>query len=204
MALISPTQPSHRVADPVFDSKAAHLTETLPRNDAFFFGVRVTLYQFCQFLSDSHFGTALRESQYIFPIIESIHVLGLAASVGAIVLLDLRLTGLGIRSATPGQIMSQLKPWYLTGFAAMFVSGVLLFWAEAEKCYRSPTFRWKLLFLLLAGVNALWYERKYVPKMHAWSRTSLLPAGARLIGWFSLTCWTLVIGFGRWTAYGLR
>ena len=58
----------------------------------------MTLYDFCVLLSDSNFGTSLRESQLMFPVIEGIHVLGLAASVGAIVLLDLRLTGLGIRS----------------------------------------------------------------------------------------------------------
>ena len=45
----------------------------------------------------------------------------------------------------------------------MFSSGALLFWSEAEKCYRSPTFRIKLMFLALAGLNALFFEIKYVP-----------------------------------------
>jgi uncharacterized membrane protein YedE/YeeE len=164
----------------------------------------MSLYEFCQFLSDSQFGTALRESQYVFPIVEGLHVLGLGASVGAIVLLDLRLTGLGIRSATPSQIMRQLKPWYMTGFAIMFTTGIMLFWAEAEKCYRSPTFRWKIFFLILAGINAAYYEIKYVPKMDAWDERSRLPSGAKMVGWCSLICWTLVVGFGRWTAYGLK
>ena len=140
----------------------------------------MSLYEFCVWLYDSNFGTSLRESQLMFPIVEGIHVLGLAASVGAIVLLDLRLTGLGIRSATPAQIMRQLKPWYLSGFAVMFVTGILLFWAEAEKCYRSPTFRWKLVFLVLAGINAAYYEIKYVPKMDSWDKQSALPSGAKL------------------------
>ena len=164
----------------------------------------MSLYEFCVWLYDSNFGTSLRESQLMFPIIEGIHVLGLAASVGAIVLLDLRLTGLGIRSATPAQIMRQLKPWYLSGFVVMFITGILLFWAEAEKCYRSPTFRWKLVFLVLAGINAAYYEIKYVPKMDSWDKQSALPSGAKLVGWCSLICWTLVVGFGRWTAYGLK
>ncbi|MEQ1947827.1 MAG: DUF6644 family protein [Bryobacteraceae bacterium] len=164
----------------------------------------MSLYEFCVMLYDSNFGTSLRESQLMFPIVEGIHVLGLAASVGAIVLLDLRLTGLGIRSATPSQIMRQLKPWYITGFAVMFITGILLFWAEAEKCYRSPTFRWKLVFLVLAGINAAYYEVKYVPKMDSWNGQAALPSGAKLVGWCSLIFWTLVVGFGRWTAYGLK
>jgi hypothetical protein len=164
----------------------------------------MSLYAICQVLQDSQIGTAIRESQVVFPVIESIHVLGLAVSVGAIVLLDLRLTGLGMLQVMPGQFMRRLKPWYMSGFAIMAISGSLLFWCEAEKLYRSSTFRWKLFFLLLAGLNALYYEIKFVPKMDGWEEKSGLPQGAKLAGWFSLISWAAVIGFGRWTAYGLR
>jgi len=164
----------------------------------------MSLYEICQTIQDSHIGTAIRESEIVFPVIESIHVLGLAVSAGAIVLLDLRLTGLGMQYSTPGQIMRRLKPWYLTGFAIMMLTGALLFWAEAEKLYRSPTFRWKLIFLLVAGLNALYYEVKFVPKMDRWDGKSGLPSGARVVGWCSLISWAAVIGFGRWTAYGLK
>src|ERR1700679_1150962 len=128
----------------------------------------MSLYQICQLIQDSEIGTAIRESQIVFPVVESIHVLGLAISAGAFVLLDLCLTGLGMAQVIAGQIMNRLKPWYMTGFAIMVVSGGLLFWSEAEKLYRSPTFRWKLFFLILAAVNAAYYEFKYVPKMDGW------------------------------------
>jgi hypothetical protein len=97
-----------------------------------------------------------------------------------------------------------LKPWYTAGFAIMMITGGLLFWAEAEKLYRSPTFRWKLAFLVLAGLNAAYYEVKYVPKMHGWDSKDNLPSGAKAAGWCSLISWAAVIGFGRWTAYGLK
>jgi hypothetical protein len=164
----------------------------------------MSLYEICQFIQDSEIGTAIRESQIVFPVIESIHVIGLAVSAGAIVLLDLRLTGLGMGRVMPAQIMRRLKSWYLTGFAIMMLTGALLFWAEAEKLYRSPTFRWKLVFLVIAGLNAAYYEFKYVPKMDAWDGKSELPGGAKLAGWCSLISWAAVIGFGRWTAYGLK
>ncbi len=164
----------------------------------------MSLYEICQFIQDSQIGTAIRESQIVFPVVESIHVLGLAVSAGAIVLLDLRLTGLGMPQVTPGQLMNRLKPWYMTGFAVMMITGGLLFWSEAEKLYRSPTFRWKLFFLILAGLNALYYEVKFVPKMDGWTEKSALPQGAKIAGWCSLISWAAVIGFGRWTAYGLR
>ena len=78
--------------------------------------------------------------------------------------------------------MHKLKRWYLAGFAAMFASGALLFWSEAEKCYRSPTFRIKLIFLALAGLNALFFEIKYVPTMKNWEATGVTPSGARAGG----------------------
>jgi len=164
----------------------------------------ISIYQICQFIEDSQIGTAIRESQIVFPVIESFHVLGLAVSTGTIVLLDLRLTGLGMRRVLPAQLMHRLKAWYLTGFALMMITGALLFWAEAEKLYRSPTFRWKLVFLVIAGLNAAYYEFKYVPKMDHWDGKTALPSGAKLAGWCSLISWAAVIGFGRWTAYGLK
>jgi hypothetical protein len=164
----------------------------------------MSLYEICQFIQDSQIGTAIRESQIVFPVIESFHVLGLAVSAGAIVLLDLRLTGLGMAHVMPAQIMRRLKSWYMTGFGIMILTGGLLFWAEAEKLYRSPTFRWKLIFLVIAGLNAAYYEVKYVPTMDTWDGKSTLPSGAKLAGWCSLVSWAAVIGFGRWTAYGLK
>lgn len=164
----------------------------------------MALYEICQFIQESKIGSAIRESEIVFPIIESLHVLGLAVSVGAIVLLDLRLTGLGMGRVMPSQIMRRLKPWYMTGFATMIVTGALLTWAEAEKLYRSPTFRWKLIFLIIAGLNAAYYEVKYVPSMDSWDGKTELPTGAKMAGWCSLISWAAVIGFGRWTAYGLK
>jgi hypothetical protein len=164
----------------------------------------MTLFDLCQAIQDSSIGTSIRESQWTFPIIETVHVLGLAVSAGLIMMLDLRLIGAGMRRSSAEQIMTRLKPWYITGFAAMIVSGALLFWSEAAKLYHSPTFRWKLVFLVLAGLNALFFEIKYKPVMVAWEKDTAMPTGAKLVGWISLISWLGVIGFGRWTAYGLK
>ena len=164
----------------------------------------MTLLELCQALQDTAIGTSIRESIWTFPIIETVHVIGLAVSVGIIMMLDLRLIGAGVRSARPSEIMDQLKPWYLGGFMTMMASGVLLFWSEAAKCYGSVTFRWKILFLVLAGLNAAFYEVKYKPQLEKIASTGQTPGGAKLVGWCSLVCWLAVIGFGRWTAYGMK
>ena len=163
----------------------------------------MSLLSICQAIQDSEIGTSIRESIWVFPIIETIHVLGVANSVGLILMLDLRLTGLGMKSVPAAQLMHRLKGWYLTGFAIMMVSGALLFWSEAAKLYNSFTFRMKLLFLILAGINALMFEIFYTPKMAEWEGKEI-PSGARLVGWCSFVFWMAVIGYGRWTAYGLQ
>lgn len=91
--------------------------------------------------------------------------------------MDPRLTGLGMARVMPGQIMYRLRPWYMASFAIMMITGGLLFWAEAEKLYRSPTFRWKLFFLIMARLNALYYEIKFVPD--GWVERKERPTTAR-------------------------
>jgi hypothetical protein len=164
----------------------------------------MTLLDICQAIQDSAIGTSIRESIWTFPLIETVHVIGLGISVGILVLLDLRLVGAGIRHSSPSQIIQQLKGWYLGGFAAMIVSGLLLFWSEAARAYVSTTFRIKILFLVLSGINAAYYEFKYLPRSAGWDETGIIPKGAKMVGWFSLICWLVVIGFGRWTAYGMK
>ena len=158
----------------------------------------------CQAIQDSAIGTSIRESVWVFPSIETVHVLALALSVGTIILLDFRLIGAGMRHTRVSQIVDGLKRWYAAGFALMFASGALLFWSEAAKCYKSGPFRFKMMFLVLAGVNALIFEVRYKPAMDEWDSQKRTPAGARAVGWCSLVFWIGVIALGRWTAYGMR
>ena len=165
----------------------------------------MTLFDICQWLQDTELGTSLRESQYMFPLVETAHVLGLGASVGLILWTDLRLVGAALRRERVGDVMTQLRPWMISGFTIMFISGIFLFWSEAAKLYNSNTFRAKLLFLLAAGVNAAFFEMREsktgeVGRIHG----GKMPARGLVAGWVSLICWTGVIVFGRWTAYGLK
>ncbi len=162
----------------------------------------MSLFEICQFIQDSKIGTDIRESIWVFPIIETVHVLGVAISVGLIMFLDLKLTGLGMRRIPAAHLMHRLKPWYMLGFGLMMISGALLFWSEAAKLYESFTFRMKVLFLVLAGLNALIFEILYTPRIASFE-TQGTPGGATVVGWCSLGFWAAVIGFGRWTAYGL-
>lgn len=147
-------------------------------------------------------GTAIAESRYAFPIIEGTHLIALSVSVGLIFLTDLRLMGLFLRQIPAADVLHGLRPYVLWGFALVFVSGGLLFWAEAAEVIASPAWVFKFAFIGLAGLNALYFELVLARRPGALSpERPTLPRAVRYAGLASLTIWTLVIICGRLIAY---
>lgn len=161
----------------------------------------MSVVSFLQELHDSAFGTALRESLYMFPLLEGVHLIGLALSVGLIIVTDLRLIGWFLKEVPVADVLKQLRPWVLSGFLITFVTGVLLLWAEGPRIWAIPVFPLKLVLIALAGLNALWFEYKYGRTIHAWGAQPQFPKGAKLAGWVSLTSWTAVVICGRLIPY---
>jgi len=151
----------------------------------------------------SDIGTGIRESIWLFPIVETTHVLALALSVGVLVWFDLRLMGWGMKHEPVSQIHKQVMPFAFVGFAIMMLTGVLLFWSEAEKCYLSGFFRLKVLFLVLAALNAGIFELGTKKSIEDWDKYPVPPPKARMAGLISILSWTAVIIAGRATAYNL-
>src|SRR3954465_9013786 len=111
-------------------------------------------------VSDSAFGTALRESLFLFPLVEGLHLLGLALSFGLILFTDLRLIGVFLPKVPVSQILLQLRRWIFAGFALTFSTGILLFWAEADTMIKNPAFLIKVAAIVVALVNAAAFEVK--------------------------------------------
>jgi hypothetical protein len=161
----------------------------------------MSIIEFSQALYDSDIGTGIRESLFVFPAIEGAHLLSLAFSVGLIVLTDLRLVGLFLRDVPASDILRQLRPWILGGFAVQFATGILLFWSEAANVIQLPVFWLKLLVIFIAGLNVLWFDLKWVRQVDAWNIQPLPPGGVRLVGWASLAFWCVVVISGRLIPY---
>lgn len=159
------------------------------------------LQQFCQWLYHSAMGTAIRESVWVFPIIETIHVLGITLVAGTVAILDLRLLGLVLKREGVSQIARQILPLTWAGFAVMFVSGFLLFSAEAADSYANAAFRIKLVLLLLVGLNPLLFHLTVYRDVAAWNDRIVTPLRARLAGILSLSLWAAIICAGRAIAY---
>lgn len=163
----------------------------------------MSILSWCHWLQNTPFATGIRQSDLVFPLIEGSHIMALALSVGLILIFDLRLLRMAFAAEPVSRIMEQFVPLSLPGFAGMFVTGVLLFIAQAEKVYQNTFFRFKLALLVLAGVNALFYQLKFYPKMAEWDKSGEVPWGARISGALSLIIWACVIALGRTMAYEL-
>ena len=155
----------------------------------------------CQWLHDTSIGTSIRESLWLFPVIDAIHVLGLGLSIGTIVWFDLRLLGLKMMDRSVSELWRQLMPYAAVGFAVMFISGTLLFWSEAVRAWNSIFFKIKLLALLLAGLNALIFQLTVHRSLALWDKQPIPPIQARIAGLLSLLLWGTIIAAGRTMAY---
>ena len=95
----------------------------------------MSLLDLFESLEQSGIGMLVRESLWLFPALEAVHLLGLSLLGGSLLLVDLRLLGLGVRSRTSEQMMVAAKPWLLISLLILIGTGVPLFLSEAVKCY---------------------------------------------------------------------
>ncbi len=159
------------------------------------------LLSICQWVDSTRLNAVLRQSNWAFPILDTIHTLGIVLVAGTIMLVDLRLLGLALRGVPIAQIVGRIVPATLWGFGLMVASGGLLFTSEAVKMYHSPAFRIKLILLALAGLNALVFHRTIYRDVANWDSGAVAPARARLAGLLSLIFWIAIIAAGRAIAY---
>lgn len=157
----------------------------------------------CRWLQDSGVGTAIRESEYFFPLVETVHVLALGISVGAVMWFDLRLMGVLLTRDSVADVFDQVRRWMHVGFAAMFITGGLMFWSLAARLYESGFFRIKMLLLVLAAINVAVFHLTVDRRRSEWSTRATPPLGARIAGLLSLVLWAAVIAAGRFTAYSV-
>ncbi len=163
----------------------------------------MSLLAVCQWLERSSLGMGIRDSDWIFYLIESIHVFGIVLMFGTVATVDLRLLGIGIFRRQPvSEVARQLLPLTWIGFGVQFVTGSLLLISEAAtKLYVSPSFWIKIGLIFLAGVNMLIFHFTVYRNVTRWDSAPITPAGARAAAWISLTLWTGVVFAGRGIAY---
>ena len=159
------------------------------------------LREICEWIYRTPSSVGIRESTYLFPLIEGVHLLGIGLSVGMLCWFDLRLVGLAMTDQTVSNVWKRVMPTAFAGFIVMFASGGLLFWGEAATAYNSMDFWIKMGLLVLAGLNAGYFELFTHKHAGEWDLLTNLPLKAKLAGAFSLLLWVAIIVTGRTMAY---
>lgn len=148
----------------------------------------------------SALGVAMRKSLWLYPTVETVHIVGLALLFGLIAVLDLRLLGFG-RSISVKRLAGHVLPWTALSFVLVVPSGLAMFTAHASDFIGNSTFVLKICLIMAAGINAAVFHAGVFRKADAWDTDAPPPAAARLAGALSLAIWIGVIACGRFLAY---
>ena len=139
----------------------------------------------------------IRDSAWMFPVIEAVHLLGFGVTLGAVLMIELRLLGFGIDGQPLAKLAGNAQPWLLGGIAVMTASGIPLFMSESIKAYYSFAFWVKMASLALVLIYTFTLRRRITSS----DRILDTPRISRAMALLSLTLWFGVAWGGRWIGF---
>lgn len=153
----------------------------------------LTFFEWCE---TTVVGRTVSDSRWLFGVIEAVHLLGLCLLGGSLLIVDLRMLGVGLRSPAIADVARGARPWLRTAVAVMFMTGVPLFLSEAVKCYYNPSFWVKMTTLPVALLFTFAVRGRIAsnPALVTSTRSRLVAAG-------SLSLWFTVAAAGRWISF---
>jgi len=157
----------------------------------------MSLLGFFQWCYDTPVGDTIRNSSWLFPVFEAVHLLGLALIAGAVLVVEMRLLGAGLSRQPVERIASSAQPWLIGGLAVMFATGIPLFMSESIKAYYSFAFWVKMSCLFLVLLYTFTLRRRVTRTEIASER----PLPARFAALLSLVLWFGVAWGGRWIGF---
>jgi hypothetical protein len=152
-------------------------------------------------LEASRVATAIRNSLYLFPLIESVHVIGLTLVVGTILIVDLRLLGVASTRRPFSVVAADGLKWTWVAFALTATTGALMFATNASTYYHNIYFRTKMSLLVASGLNVLIFDLTARRSIYTWDEKPRAPRAGRIAATVSLVLWISVIFLGRWVGF---
>jgi hypothetical protein len=152
---------------------------------------------FLKSLEASGLATRIRDALWLFPLIESTHVICLSLVFGTILIIDLRLLGIASTHRSFKQMASDILKWTWAAFALTVLTGTLMFITNARVYYHNFFFRTKMLLLVLSGINMLIFELTAGRTIHRWEKAPAAPRAGKVVAALSLAMWISIIIMGR-------
>ena len=152
------------------------------------------LLEIIYLLEDSYIGEYVRSSLWLFPVIQSFHLIGLGILGGAVVVGDLRLMGILMRTESTRYVIRVTRPWFNFGLFTLIITGIPLFLSEAVKCYYSRAF-WIKISCLLLGTLFVYFIRN--PIVLSKDENFMI----KILGFVSFSLWVVTAASGRWIGF---
>ena len=152
------------------------------------------LLEIIYLLEDSYVGEYVRSSLWLFPVIQSFHLIGLGILGGAVVVGDLRLMGILMRTESTRYVISVTRPWFNFGLFILIITGIPLFLSEAVKCYYSRAFWIKISCLLLCTLFVYFIRN---PIVLSKDENFMI----KILGFISFSLWVVTAASGRWIGF---
>ncbi|GAB7540503.1 DUF6644 family protein [Cupriavidus sp. 8B] len=153
-----------------------------------------------QWIHATGFATVVRESSWVYPILQVIHVFGMCILAGSVSMFDLRLLGLG-RNLSLTQCEKHFLPWAWSGFALMVLTGPTMAIGFIDVFSHNPVMGLKLTLILIAGLNAAFFHARIAPRKAKWDTSVDTPRSAKIAAIVSLTLWISIITMGKLLGY---
>jgi hypothetical protein len=157
----------------------------------------MSVLSFFTWCENSALGEAIRASRWLFPAIESLHLLGLALMGGAVLLVNLSLLGLAIGRKPAAQLWQDTRPWLVGSLAVNIATGLLLFTSESIKLYYHEAFWVKMASLLLA----ILFQFTVLRRVALSDPARVGPLRSKVAALTSILLWSLVGAGGRWIGF---
>lgn len=152
-------------------------------------------------LESTGLAVRIRESLYLFPVLESFHALGLTLVFGTIAVIDLRLLGLASTRRPFSVLASDILKWTWMAFGLTVLTGALMFITNASVYFHNVLFQTKMALIALSGVNMQVFEFTARRSVQTWDRDAAAPTSGKMVATASLIFWMSVIVLGRWVGF---
>ena len=154
------------------------------------------LEPFFRWCESTLIGRAIADSVWAFPILEAVHLLGLCLLGGALLIVDLRMLGVGLTGQPVSRLARHARPWLIAALVVMVATGIPLFLSEAIKAYYNTSF-WVKMSTLPVALAFTFGVRERVAR-----REGMEPGPrCKVIGAVSLALWFTVAAAGRWIGF---
>ncbi|HEY1146401.1 MAG TPA: DUF6644 family protein [Allosphingosinicella sp.] len=156
---------------------------------------------FSEWLAGTELSLLFSTVSWFVPLVQTIHILAIAAVIASMAMLNLRVVGIAGRDHGVGQMADRFLPWMWRALLVLIATGAMLIVAEPPRSLLNPLFQAKMGLLLAVVLLTLGFQAMLKGQAGRWDREAGAPASAKLVALVSLLLWVAIIFAGRWIAY---